>query len=31
VLAIGDAGRGRILVGFTPEAYAKALPLASDR
>ena len=31
VLAIDDAGRARILVGFTPEAYAKALPLASDR
>jgi arsenate reductase len=31
VLAIDGGGRERILVGFTPEAYAEALALASDR
>ena len=31
VLAIERGGRERILVGFTPEAYAEALPRASDR
>ncbi len=31
VLAIDSAGRERILVGYTPEAYAEALPRASDR
>jgi arsenate reductase len=31
VLTIEDGGRERILVGFTPEAYAEALPRGSDR
>jgi hypothetical protein len=28
VLTIDDGGRGRILVGFSPDAYAEALPAA---
>ena len=31
VLAIADGGRERILVGFSPEAYAEALTAGSDR
>ena len=31
VLAIDSGGRERILVGFSPEAYAEALPAGSDR
>jgi arsenate reductase len=31
VLAIAEGGRERILVGFTPEAYAEAFPTASAR
>jgi arsenate reductase (glutaredoxin) len=31
VLAIADRGRERILVGFSPETYAEALPGASAR
>ena len=31
VLTIGSGGRERILVGFSPEAYAEALARASER
>jgi arsenate reductase len=31
VLAIDDGGRERVLVGFTPDAYAEALAPGSDR
>jgi arsenate reductase len=31
VLAITEAGRERLLVGFTPQAYAEALSTPSDR